>query len=401
MHPVYKYEKPLFLISVIFSAIVWLLLVLVTFGVALLVLLILYLLFLFAHSAFISHIRGNGVKINKEQFPDLHDRLVKSCQKIGLRDVPDAYLLRMDFFNALATRFLGRNYIVLFTDVIDALEDQPGAIDFYIGHELGHIHRKHLLWQGFLAPSAILPLLGAALRRAEEYTCDRYGVICTGNEEDIKAAIAAIAAGDTRWKSINADAYMAQVAETKGFWMSYNELTNDYPWMTKRMATALANKQGLAVKHPRRHFIAFLLAAITPRLGPGGAASAIVTIAMIGILAAVAVPAYQDYVTRAGYAEALLAGREVQRSASEFILINQEIPVSLADLGLSAAGLTNSEAGYAIDIYEGGLIGIDVGADNMGQPRYIVLEPILDQGTVEWVCYGENIASSQLPVSCN
>ncbi|MGH8746356.1 MAG: M48 family metalloprotease, partial [Burkholderiales bacterium] len=45
----------------------------------------------------------------------------------------------------------GAHYIVLLSDVVDALESERGAIDFYIGHELGHIRRKHLLWGPVLA----------------------------------------------------------------------------------------------------------------------------------------------------------------------------------------------------------------------------------------------------------
>ncbi|MCG8611969.1 MAG: M48 family metallopeptidase [Pseudomonadales bacterium] len=217
MNLVYKNEKKLFLIAAILSGIFWFALIVGTFGIALLYLLLGYLFFLFAHSAFITHLKGTGVKITEKQYPDLHARLVRSCEKVGVTDVPEAYLLRTDFFNALATRFLGRHFVVLFTDVVDALEDQQGAIDFYIGHELGHIHRKHLSWGTFLFPASILPLLGAALRRAEEYTCDRYGVACCESEDDIKAALSAIAAGDTRWKSINIDSYVEQVALTNGF----------------------------------------------------------------------------------------------------------------------------------------------------------------------------------------
>ena len=113
--------------------------------------------------------------MSESQFPDLHRSLSESCKKIGLDTLPEMYILRTDFFNALATKFLRRKFIVLFTDVVDALADQPQAIDFYIEHELGHIHRNHLKWAGFLFPALLLPVLGTAYRRSQEYTCDRCG----------------------------------------------------------------------------------------------------------------------------------------------------------------------------------------------------------------------------------
>ena len=150
MNLVYRNERMLFAISVTISAIFWLILIIATMGIALVYVLFGFIIYLFAQSGFISHIKGNGVKVTETQFPDLHRSLIECCKKVGLDTPPEMYLLRTDFFNALATKFLGRNFIVLFTDVADALAGEPNAIDFYVGHELGHIHQKHLKWMAFL-----------------------------------------------------------------------------------------------------------------------------------------------------------------------------------------------------------------------------------------------------------
>ncbi|KAA1173901.1 M48 family metalloprotease [Marinobacter salinexigens] len=402
MNLVYKNEKPLLRIAAVFSAVIWLALVVGTFGIVLLYLLLGYLFFLFAHSAFISHLKGSGVRITAEQYPDLHERLVRCCERVGVKDVPEAYLLRTDFFNALATKFLGRHFVVIFTDVIDALEDQPGAIDFYIGHELGHIHRKHLTWRTFLMPGSLLPVVGPALRRAEEYTCDRYGVACCESSADIRAAIAAIAAGDTRWKTINVDAYIGQVQATNGFWMSFNELTGDYPWLTKRMATAVALAEGREVHHPRRSLLAWMLSLMVPRVGggAGGAASLLVTVAIIGVLAAVAIPAYKEYQERArfaiGYSEAL----SIQEQVTNYAFENEAWPESMLDLGYPEPLVENTQSNFSIDLYDGGMIGVEMGVDADGEPEYIVLEPTYSEGDITWSCYGQNVESKLLPGDC-
>ncbi len=400
MDLVYKNEKPLFFIAALLSIIFWVVLTVVTFGIVLIYLLLGYLFFLFAHSAFISHLKGSGVKISEEQYPDLYEKLTRGCSKIGLDEIPDAYLLRTDFFNALATRFLGRHFVVLFTDVVDALESQPGAIDFYIGHELGHIHRKHLAWSTFIMPASVLPVIGTALRRAEEYTCDRYGVACCQSEDDIKAAIAAIAAGNSRWKSINVDSYLNQIASTNGFWMSFNELTSDYPWLTKRMATALALSKGEEVKHPRRHGFAWLLSCFIPRFGTGGASSLFVTVAIIGILAAVAIPAYQDYVERARFASAYSSAEMVKDKVTDYVASTNQWPESMQTLGFENAELVDEVNNIQIGIYNNGVVGVKVGVTESGDEKYIVLEPEVSEGKVSWKCYGENVLTKHLPQPC-
>jgi Zn-dependent protease with chaperone function len=138
-----------------------------TVGMALVYGLLFFISYCFAQSALVSYLKGTAVQITPAQFPDLYQRIEVCCQRLGLAPVPEAYLLQMGgAFNAFATRFLGNNFIVLYSDVVDALEERPDAINFYIGHEIGHIKRNHLRWSALLAPAALLPLLGAAYARA-------------------------------------------------------------------------------------------------------------------------------------------------------------------------------------------------------------------------------------------
>lgn len=413
MDLVYKNEKSLFIISCIIATLFWLLIVIGTLGIVLIYLLFGYLFFLFAHSAFITHLKGNGVRITEEQYPDLYESLVRNTKKVGLHHVPEAYLLRTDFFNALATRFRGRNFVVLFTDVVDALETRPSAIDFYIGHELGHLHRKHIQWGTYLFFASWLPLLGAAYRRAQEYTCDRYGAMCCNNDEDIIAAISTMSAGDSRWNSINLDAYLKQVNETNGFWMSFNELNNDYPWLTKRMASALAFRQGEEISFPSRHGFAWFLSVFIPRFGGGAAMSVMMMFMMLAIFAAVGIPAYQEYVEKAEYEientsikieleGAYLQAEALQEHIMFYANINEEWPTSLADIGVETETIADPNGLYEIDIYEEGIIGIEVWTEGEGE-QYIVLEPVFGEDGAEdyWVCYGQDINEALLPEECS
>lgn len=403
MNLVYKHENTLFTIAAIISSLFWLLLIGSTFGIALVYILFGLIFYLFAQSGFISHLKGNGVRVTASQFPDLHQSLTKCCKKVGMETLPEMYLLRTDFFNALATKFLRRDFIVLFTDVVDALADQPQVNDFYIGHELGHIHRKHLKWGGFLFPALLLPVLGTAYRRAQEYTCDRYGAYCCDTDEHVRSALAAISAGNTRWKDLNPTEYAAQVAATSEFWMSFHELTNDYPWLTKRMGSALAFRRSEEIRHPRRSFFAGLLSIFVPRFGSaGGGASLLVTVAMIGILAAIAIPAYQDYTIRAQVAEGLSLSAGAKAAVTVFVQENREWPADNAVAGLAPA---DEIAGYYVSgvSVEDGVVLVTYGNNANAGIRGQILTLMPDASNlpnVSWECYSLTLADKWVPAAC-
>jgi Zn-dependent protease with chaperone function/type II secretory pathway pseudopilin PulG len=324
---IYRREPALARLTLVLGLLGWLLLLLGTVGVVLLIVLLSALGYLFAQSAFISHIKGTAVRLSPTQFPDLYQRYQLCCARLEIRQEPAAYLLHGDgMFNAFATRFLGRNFVILLSDMVDAMEANPEGVNFYIGHELAHIRLGHLNGRFWRLPALWLPLLGAAYARAQESSCDLHGLACCNSPENAARAMAALAAGGRRWQTLNLDTYHAQVKSTRGFWMSYHELCSGYPWLTKRIARI----QGHSV--PGRHGLAWPLALFTPYAGGAGAAlGPLILVAIIGILAAVAVPAYKDYTLRAKFAQDLQASAALKRQLGEYFEQQQRIP-SLADL---------------------------------------------------------------------
>lgn len=237
MNLVYRNEERLFRLMLVWSLLIWGVLLLITFGLALVYLLFGFLFYCVAQSALISYIKGNGVRITEEQFPDLKQQISACCRKLGLDEEPQAYLMQMGgMLNAFATRFLGRHFLVLYSDVVDGLADNPDALNFYIGHEIGHIKRKHLHWATILMPASALPLIGPAYSRA---------------------------------RMMNHRAYVDQASQTEGFWMSFHELVGDYPWLVKRMAAVRALAAGHELRQPPRSKLAALLALFVPCTGIG------------------------------------------------------------------------------------------------------------------------------------
>jgi Zn-dependent protease with chaperone function len=284
----YRHEEPLFWISVYFAVTMWLVLLLITFGLIIPIMLLIGLLGLFAHSLLIAWLKGNSVKVSAQQLPDLYALYEQTCARLDIQKKPELYLAQSDgMLNAMATRFMRRDYVVLLSAVVEALADRPQAIKFYMGHELGHIKRKHLSRHWWLWPGMLYPLLSPAYSRAREYTCDRYGFASCDNLDDAKRALAVLVAGPDLWKKLDLNAFEAQSQETGGFWMAVNELTADYPWLCKRMMV-LENRNAV---FPKRNFFAWMIALLSPRMGYGGAIIGFLYWLMLGILILVLVVA--------------------------------------------------------------------------------------------------------------
>ena len=404
MELVYKNEKALFGIMLAVSLAVWAGLLAATLGMAPIYLLFYLLLFFvtycFAQSALVSWLKGTGVRITAGQFPDLRERIDACCRRLGLEPAPEAYLLQMGgSFSAFATRFLGNNFIVLYSDVVDALEERPDAINFYIGHEIGHLKRQHLRWSALLAPASFVPLLGAAYARAREYTCDRHGFHACDDLRSAQVGLSALAAGGKRWRQLSTAGYAAQAQQSSGFWMSFHELVGDYPWLVKRMAVMRGLAGGNEVEQPGRHGLAYLMALFVPRLGVGGAGSLLAVLALIGVLAAVALPAYQDYATRARMAQVVGVGQDAAAAVERYFYAHGSGPATLEQAGYAMADPNHVVQNITVDAANGAVHVFPT--DPAYRGKAIAFTPSLDENKrVAWRCGSDGIPARLLPADC-
>lgn len=293
-------ERPLFLIGVAFSGLVWLCLIVSLFG-------ILYaaLFAVFGYAALalaLARIRSDGIRVSAQQLPDLYARCEDAAQHLGMREVPAVYVIQAGgVLNAFATRLLSRSFVVLHAEVIERSHD-PKQVDFILAHEFGHLAAGHLAWRTFLMPYMMVPWLGPAYSRACEYTCDRCGLSFVSAEEPAVRGLLLLSVGALA-PQVNVDAWIEQRAETEGFWSGIYELVSTHPFLTKRAAALRAvNTPGThsANRHPLSYVFApfFGIAAGTP------AAVGMIVVIYLGVLAAVAIPAFSRYVKRAKTAEA-------------------------------------------------------------------------------------------------
>jgi Zn-dependent protease with chaperone function len=186
--------------------------------------------------AFVAVIRGSAVRLGSDQFPELHARVVELAAQFGLPRTPDVYLMqRNGALNAFAMRFMRTYMVVILSDLLEACGDNTSARDMIIGHELGHIRAGHLRAGFLLMPAAFVPFLGAALSRAREYTCDRYGCAAAADRDAALLGLAILSAGGRYGPLVNQGALMRQRHHLRNPWLVIGEWLGSHPPVSKRL----------------------------------------------------------------------------------------------------------------------------------------------------------------------
>lgn len=260
-------EMPLFMVVLLASIIIWVGLTVSVIGVVYAAFIGLF--FFMSRVAFVSYLRGSGVKLGPDQFPSLYGKVQDLARAMDM-EPPAAYLMQAGgILNAFATRFLGRDIMVLYSDLLEACGENDGARDMIIAHELAHMRCGHLRWVWFTLPGLAVPFLGSALSRAREYTCDRFGLAGAGNTGDAAVGLAILSAGARFGPDVNLRAFVRQRADMNTGLMTIGEWLMSHPPLSKRVA-AIAPDLDRARFHPTRGRVMALVLLLVAAVGSVG-----------------------------------------------------------------------------------------------------------------------------------
>ncbi len=179
---------------------------------------------LFGERALRLAFKANAVRVSENQYPWVHERLLRVCQVLDLEKPPEVYVSQTPIVNAGAVG-MSEPFIVLNSSMLEVLS--PEEVEAVLGHEVGHILSGHVLYRTLLililnlmvfrytlAGLAIRPILMALLEwyRKSELSSDRAGLLAVQDPEPVMRSLMHLAGG-MRGETLDLDEFVAQSDE--------------------------------------------------------------------------------------------------------------------------------------------------------------------------------------------
>ncbi len=130
-----------------------------------------------------------------------------------------------------------------------------------------------------------------------------------------------------------------------------------------------------------------------------------IVVAIIAILAAIAIPAYQDYIIRSQVSEGATLTDGAKTAVAEFYSNKGTFPTNNESAGLAPAGSIQGSYVSEVEV-NGGIITATFAstspqkANNKINNKTFVLSPVATGGSTTWTCNGGDVDPKYLPTSC-
>ena len=124
-----------------------------------------------------------------------------------------------------------------------------------------------------------------------------------------------------------------------------------------------------------------------------------IVVAIIGILAAVAIPAYQDYTIRAKVTEGLSLASAGKTAISEYFASNGTIPTNNTQAGMADSADISGNSVDFVEVGTNGVISVTFSTVQIAAST-LLLSPATSGGKVVWNCTGGDLEGKYRPSSC-
>lgn len=219
---------------------------------------------MFLHYLMMAFFRANSLQVTEEQFPFLYQMAREYSEKLGLKKVPDIYIIQQTTLNAFATKVARRNVVVIYSHTVETMleKERADALGMVLAHELGHLAANHLRWAPIVSIAGFLnPPLYLYWSRCCEYTADRLSYLCVGNTAGALEGLIKLTVGKKMSQSVNMEAVFRQYREVRRdilariveFWSTHPHLLSriyhlqTFAEKNQNPSTVAMSKEGVAL----------------------------------------------------------------------------------------------------------------------------------------------------------
>ena len=121
-----------------------------------------------------------------------------------------------------------------------------------------------------------------------------------------------------------------------------------------------------------------------------------ITVAIIGVLAAISIPAYNEYIIRAKVTELIHLASGAKASMAEYVTTYGSYPSDATEAGIS---LVTTEPLASMTVNNSGMISLTSNPANVGASLTINLQAQQSNSLVSWVCSASG-ATQYAPSNC-
>lgn len=142
---------------------------------------------------------------------------------------------------------------------------------------------------------------------------------------------------------------------------------------------------------------------LRPRLSAGFTLiELMIVVAIIAILAAIAIPAYQDYTIRAQVSEGMSLATGAKAAVWDFVSNTGRYPPNNQSAGLATSSSISGTYVSGVDA-TGGQVTVSFSgkkANQAIQSQQLILSPITGAGSITWSCTRSSLTAKYLPSAC-
>ncbi len=125
-----------------------------------------------------------------------------------------------------------------------------------------------------------------------------------------------------------------------------------------------------------------------------------IVVAIIGILASIALPAYQDYTKRAHVSEGMSLAAGAKSGVTEYFSSAGAFPTSNTLAGLPAAASIAGNAVTGVQVGTLGAITVSYNTTKVSTNNTLVMTPSDAAGSVTWACNGGTLEDKYRASNC-